>query len=278
LKELGLSRVLEGAAHWLSDLPTTLAVIVSLLVGSGLSALGLLVIHPLLPHSVRSVHNDVSGFIFAGVGGTYAILLAFVAVAVWQNFAQIDSQVQSEANLVGDLYRDTVGFPEPSASRLRHYLFVYAEIVVQDEWPALAAGRADEAPGWQLMDKFHTELLQFQANDGSFGVMRADAIKTLNQLYDVRRGRFHAAISELPPILWWNLIGGAVILMIFTYLFGVPRLWMHLAMVSLLGALIGLVMALVVLLNNPFRGPNHVSIAPFHRLVKSVEEMAYPHD
>jgi hypothetical protein len=51
---------------------------------------------------------------------------------------------------------------------------------------------------------------------------------------------------------------------------------MHVAMVSLLGALIGLVMALVVLLNNPFRGQNHGSIAPFHRLVRSVETMAYP--
>ena len=270
--------MLEIAAHWLSDLPTTLAVIVSLLVGSGLSALGLLVIHPLLPHGVRSIHNDVSGFIFAGVGVTYAVLLGFVAVAVWQNFAQIEGQVQTEANLVANLYRDTVAFPEPSASRLRHFLFVYAEIVVQDEWPALAAGRADEAPGWQLMDKFHTELLQFQANDGRVEVMRADDIKTLNQLYDARRSRFQAATSELPPILWWNLIGGAVLLMMFTYLFGAPRLWMHLAMVSLLGALIGLVMALVVLLNNPFRGANHVSIEPFHRLVKVVEAMAYPHD
>jgi Protein of unknown function (DUF4239) len=270
--------MLEAAAHWLSDLPTTVAVIVSLVIGAGLSALGLFVVHPILPHEVRVVHNDVSGFIFATVGVVYAVLLAFVAVAVWQNFAQIDSQVQTEANLVGNLYRDTVAFPEPSASKLRHFLFVYAEIVVQDEWPALAAGRVDEAAGWQLLDKFHAELIQFQSNDGSVGIMRADAIKTLNQLYDARRGRFYAANSELPSILWWNLIAGAVILMLFSYLFGAIRLWMHLAMVSLLGALIGLIMSLVVLLNNPFRGPNHVSIAPFHRLVKSVEAMAYPRD
>jgi ABC-type branched-subunit amino acid transport system permease subunit len=114
-----------------------------------------------------------------------------------------------------------------------------------------------------------------KSNDGSVGIM---AIKTLNQLYDARRGRFHAAISELPSILWWNLIAGAVILTLFTYLFGAPRLWMHATMVWLLGALIGLLMALVVLLNNPFRGQNHVSIAPFNRLVKAVEAMAYPHD
>ncbi len=270
--------MLEAAAHWLIDLPTTLAVIVSMFVGASLSALGLVAAHFILPHGVRRAHNDVSGFIFATAGVIYAVLLAFVAVAVWQNFAQTDNQVQTEANLVGDLYRDTPAFPEPAASRLRHYLFVYAEIVVEDEWPSLAAGRIDETEGWQLLDKFHTELLQVQAKDESVVVMRADAVKTLNALYDARRGRFHAASLEMPAIVWWNLIAGAAILMVFTYLFGVPQLWMHVAMVSLLGALIGLVMALVVLLNNPFRGQNHVSIAPFHRLVKSVETMAYPHD
>jgi len=268
----------EAAAHWLSDQPTTFAVFVSIFVGAGLSTLGLLAVHSILPHAVRSAHNDVSGFTFATVGVTYAVLLAFVAVAVWQNFTQIDNQVQTEANLVGDLYRDTPAFPEPAASRLRHYLFVYAEIVVEDEWPSLAAGRIDETEGWQLLDKFHTELLQVQAKDEGVIVMRADAVKTLNALYDARRGRFHAASTEMPAILWWNLIAGAVILMIFTYLFGTPQLWMHVVMVSLLGSLVGLVMALVVLLNNPFRGPNHVSIEPFHRLVKSVETMAYPHD
>ncbi len=270
--------MLEALAHWLSDLPTTLAVIVSVSVGASLSAFGLMAAQLILPHGVRSAHNDVSGFTFATAGVIYAVLLAFVAVAVWENFAQTDNQVQTEANLVGDLYRDTPAFPEPAASRLRHYLFVYAEIVVEDEWPSLAAGRIDENEGWQLLDKFHSELLQLQAKDESAAVMRADAVKTLNALYDARRGRFHAARMEMPAILWWNLIAGAAILMAFTYLFGAPQLWMHAMMVSLLGGLIGLVMALVVLLNNPFRGQNHVSIEPFDRLMQSVETMAYPHD
>ena len=192
--------MLEAAAHWLSDLPTILAVIVSIFVGASLSALGLVAAHSILPHGVRSAHNDVSGFTFATVGVIYAVLLAFVAVVVWQNFAQTENQVQTEANLVGDLYRDTPAFPEPAASRLRHYLFVYAEIVVEDEWPSLAAGRIDETEGWQLLDKFHTELLQVEAKDESFVVMRADAVETLNALSDARRGRFHAASLEMPAI------------------------------------------------------------------------------
>jgi len=270
--------VLSSLTNWLTNLPTTEAVIFALATGAGVSALGLAITHPLLPHRVRSTHNDVSGFILGIVGVIYAVLLAFIAVAVWENFGRAETLVQTEANLVGNLYRDTVAFQEPAGSKLRHYMFVYAEIVVQDEWPALAAGQPEEDSGWQLLDSFHSELLQLPTRDVGVAVMQGDMVQNLNALYDARRGRFHAAAGALPSILWWNLLAGAVILMLFTYLFGVPRLPMHLSMVSLLGALIGLVLLLIVLLNNPFRGRSHVSVDPFNRLVTSVETKAYPHD
>jgi len=41
--------------------------------------------------------------------------------------------------------------------------------------------------------------------------------------------------------------------------------------------LISLVLVLIVLLNNPFRGDNRVSVEPFNRLAQSVEGMGYPH-
>ena len=269
--------MMRGVAEWMANLPVTVAVLISLLAGGGISTMGLLLLNRLLPHRVRATHNDVSGFILGIVGVIYAVLLAFIAVAVWQNFAQVDALVQTEANLLGDLYRDTAALPEPAASALRDAVFVYAEVVVQDEWPALAAGRIDDAAGWQLLDRFHTALVKFHSPDSGVSYMQADMVKTLNLLYDARRGRFHAATATLPAILWWNLLAGAVILMLFTYLFGTPHLLMHVSMVSLLGALIGLVLLLIVLLNNPFRGRSHVSVEPFNRLVRSVETMSYPH-
>jgi hypothetical protein len=262
---------------WISNLPVPVAVLLALAGGGAVSAIGLLGLNRILPHPIRSTHNDVSGFILAIVGVIYAVLLAFIAVAVWQNFAQVDNLVLTEANLVGDLYRDTAALPDPTASALRDSVFVYAEVVVQDEWPGLAAGRTDDAAGWQLLDRFHSELVEFHSTDPGVSYMQADMVRTLNQLYDARRGRFHAAIATLPAILWWNLLVGAVILMLFTYLFGVPHLLMHVSMVSLLGALIGLVLLLIVLLSNPFRGRSHVSVEPFNHLVRSVETMSYPH-
>jgi ABC-type branched-subunit amino acid transport system permease subunit len=164
------------------------------------------------------------------------------------------------------------------ADELRDALFVYAETVVQDEWPAMAEGGLDGAAGWQLLDKFHLALSKMQPEDAAAPGLQQEMIHGLNALYDARRGRFHAAEAGLPPILWWNLIAGAALTIVFSYLFGLPSFHMHLAMVGMLGASIALVLALIILLDNPFRGQNHVSDAPFVHLVQTVEAREYPHD
>jgi hypothetical protein len=269
--------MLAEAEKWLISLPTagTVAVMVGLFVG--LTCVGLTIAHFALPHSVRRTHNDVAGFTIAVVGTTYAVLLAFLAVAVWEDFRRADALVQTEANLVGDLYRDTVGLPPTQADELRHYLFVYAEQVMMDEWPAMASGRLEDAAGWQLLDQFHLTLAGLPHGDASQDMLVANMGRLLDLLYDARRGRFHAAASDLPPILWWNLLAGAFLTILFSYFFGVPDFRMHLAMVATLSALIGLILALILVLDHPFQGPNHVSDEPFDTLVKAVERMAYPH-
>lgn len=261
---------------WIVALPTTLAIGAVVGILAALSLFGLVLVHLAIPHPIRRAHNEVAGFTIAVVGVIYAVLLAFIAVAVWEDFRKADALVQTEANLVGNLYRDTVGLPDPLATELRHTLFVYAETVVQDEWPALAEGRLEDAAGWQLLDKFHLALAQFHSANSGYPVIESEIIQSLNALYDARRGRFHAAEEQLPPILWWNLIAGAGLTILFSYLFGVPNFAMHMAMVAMLAASIALVLSLIILLDNPFRGQNHVSAAPFERLVKTVEDMDYP--
>lgn len=264
-------------AEWLGQLPTLQAAPVAMAAAALLSIAGLLLFHRLVPHRLRTLHNDVAGFTLAIAGVIYAVLLAFIAVAVWQGYGQADMMVQTEANLVGDLYRDTVGLPDPAAAKLRHALYVYAETVVQEEWPALAAGSDEDAAGWQLLDSVHLTLVQLHPQDLGTASVQAGMLRSLNELYDARRGRFHSASVTLPPVLWWNLLAGAVLLLVFAYLFGVPNLAMHAAMVGLLGATIGLVLVLIVLLAHPFQGDNHISAAAFNTLIRDVERMAYPH-
>ncbi|MCB8880227.1 DUF4239 domain-containing protein [Acidisoma cellulosilytica] len=268
--------MLTGFAQWLCLMPTAAAVAIAVLGSAALSVGVLFVAHAIIPHGLRSQHNDLAGFVLAIVGVIYAVLLAFIAVAVWESYADVGNLVQTEANMVDDLYRDTISLPPGLALELRQDLFNYAETVVQKEWPHMEAAMPAHLKGWRILDSFHLALVGYKPADGTGLAAQSTMLETLRKLYDVRRGRFHAAESDLPAVVWWNLTIGAGILITFSCLFGAARLSMHAAMVGLLGASIGLVLVVIVLLDNPFLGSSHVSVEPFQALTMAVETMDYP--
>lgn len=268
--------MLTAAAQWLSLLPTTIAVLIAVFGAAALSVSALLTIHYAIPHRLRSLHNDLAGFVLAIVGVIYAVLLALIAVAVWQSYADVDNLVQAEANLVDDLYRDTISLPPGLAIQLRQDLFDYTETVVQKEWPRMVTSMPSHLKGWSILDSVHLSLVGFKPQDAPSLAAQSTMLQTLTKLYDVRRGRFHAASSGLPVVVWWNLLVGGGILVVFSSLFGAARLAMHAVMVGLLGASIGLVLMLIVLLDSPFLGSSHVSVEPFQALTMAVETMDYP--
>ncbi|MCB8876690.1 bestrophin-like domain [Acidisoma silvae] len=268
--------MLTGFAQWLCLMPTAAAVLIAVVGAAALAVAALFVAHAIIPHGLRSQHNDLAGFVLAIVGVIYAVLLAFIAVAVWESYAEVGNLVQTEANMVDDLYRDTISLPPGLALQLRQDLFDYTETVVQKEWPHMEAAMPAHLKGWRILDSFHLALVGYKPADGSGLAAQSTMLETLRKLYDVRRGRFHAAESDLPAVVWWNLTIGAAILIGFSCLFGAARLAMHAAMVGLLGASIGLVLVVIVLLDNPFLGSSHVSVEPFQALTMAVETMDYP--
>ena len=68
------------------------------------AVLGLVVVQRLVPSALRQEHNDVAGFIYAVVGVTYAVLLAFVVVAVWEEYERAKDTVETEANELAGNY------------------------------------------------------------------------------------------------------------------------------------------------------------------------------
>jgi hypothetical protein len=47
---------------------------------------GLEVVERLVPATSRQPYNDVAGFIYAALGVIYAVLLALVVIAVWEEY------------------------------------------------------------------------------------------------------------------------------------------------------------------------------------------------
>jgi hypothetical protein len=79
----------------------TMSVVYGVLVvcGACLAAVGgLILVQRLVPATIRMEYNDVAGFIYAVLGVIYAVLLALVVIATWEEFGRARVTVEAEAN------------------------------------------------------------------------------------------------------------------------------------------------------------------------------------
>lgn len=58
------------------------------------------------------LNNEVAGFKFAVVGVFYAVMLAFVVIAVWEDYRDTEAAVRDEAKATVDLFRVAEALPE----------------------------------------------------------------------------------------------------------------------------------------------------------------------
>src|SRR4028118_1992063 len=103
---------------------------------------GLEVVQRLVPTASRQPHNDVAGFIYAVVGVIYAVLLALVVIAVWEDFGSARETVEGEANATAEIFWLAHRLPEPERHRVQELARPYAEEVVAEGGPRLRAGHA----------------------------------------------------------------------------------------------------------------------------------------
>jgi len=235
-----------------------------------LSCLGLWLFHRLVPFKLRFEHNEYAGYIIAVVGINYAILIAFVAVAVWGSFEKATATVGREAELVGNVYRTARGLGEPAASGIRTQLRSYVDTVVKEEWPAMA--RAEyPVTGWRPLEQIEAIMERYQPQNGTQTVFMQEILAQLNQLYDARRERQAASAKGVEPVVWVIVLMGTCVTIGFTFLFGMPSLRMHMVMAGGLTAATMLVLVLIISFDWPFRGSVQVDASMFNRVMENMQ-------
>src|ERR1700733_9862851 len=89
-----------------------------------------------------ALNNEVAGFIFAIIGVVYAVLLAFVVIAVWEKFSEGQTSVAKESAAAAALFYYSEG-AEPEAAKLHASLVHYLTLVIESDWPAMASESED---------------------------------------------------------------------------------------------------------------------------------------
>ena len=244
---------------WIYNNPTWLWGTLMVLVLDGVACLGLLTFHRLVHVEVRRAHNELTGFIVAVISVTYAVLLAFIAIATWESFAQSVDIVDREADAVGSIYRDTLGLAPEIGKEIRSDIRVYTDTVVNQEWPVQQQGKIP-TQGWEPLRRIHSAIVMIHPANAGEAVLQAELLKTLNSLYSARSSRLSAVGGHIPEVIWWVIFFGGALTTSFTFLFGFHDIRMHLMTTTAVSTSMALVVVLIVALDWPFRGK--VSVTP----------------
>jgi hypothetical protein len=240
-----------------------------------LALAGLEVVQRLVPTTSRQPHNDVAGFIYAALGVIYAVLLALVVIAVWEEYQAASATVEQEANSAAEIFWLAHRLPAPEGSHLQKLTRSYAREVVDKEWPLMEQGKAPlmtetqgTPAGWTLIDEIRANLQDFQPHTKADEQLYAEGLDQVQTLADARRMRLVAAEEGVPGVLWAVLVFGGVAAVGFTYLFGMENTWAHRLMVVTLAAVIGLVLFTIGALEHPFSGGARIGTQAFDLILE----------
>jgi hypothetical protein len=243
-----------------------------------LSLGGLELVQRLVPTASRRPHNDVAGFIYAALGVIYAVLLALVVIAVWEDFGSARETVESEANATAEIFWLAHRLPEPERHQLQELARSYARVVVEEEWPLMRDGRAPlmgqgqaTPTGWVLIDDIRATVQEVDPNTQAEAALYAEGLDQVEELADARRMRLVAAHEGIPAVLWVVLIFAGVVAVGFTYLFGLESTWAHRLMVVALAGVIGLVLFTIGAMEHPFSGGARIGTGAFELVLERFE-------
>ena len=217
------------------------------------AVVGLLVVQRLVPSERREEHNDVAGFIYAVLGVAYAVLLAFVVIAVWQDYETAQTNAESEAHELAGVYFLSSRLPESQRTRIQDLARTYARVVVEEEWPLMERGQTSPRAD-SLVSQLRLKILEFDPRTKGEQVLYERGLTQLHDAADARRSRLLEVREGIPELLWVVIVGGGVVTVSFTYLFGLKSNAAHALMVAALTLLICGILFTIAEFDNPFSG------------------------
>lgn len=247
--------------YWFYDLPSWLSGILVGTVFAAIGTLGLLATRRWVRklHGVGHAHNDVVGFYLGAIAVFYGITLGLLAVSTWTTYAEVETKADQEAIALGSLYRSVGSYPEPFRSKMQQDLRSYTREVIDVGWAMQRHGVVHIGAGLKLA-AFQTDFLQYEPKSETQKIVHAEAYRQFNALVERRRARLDSVTEGLPGPLWATVLIGALISIAVTWFFDTASFRMHVWITFLLSSLLGLIIFMVAILDNPYRGS--VSVGP----------------
>jgi hypothetical protein len=254
---MNVLRILNETSPW--------TVAIALVAVAELYSIGLMLLFRSRMGAERlALNNEVAGFKFAVVGVFYAVLMAFVVIAVWEDYRDTETAVRNEAKALADLHQASYALPQGVGDTMRKHLVTYTEQVRDSEWPAMAQGLASPSAANELHNLGESILLG-KADQLKDVALYHHALDLLTVVNDNRSERLDSANGTVPAVLWLVMLVGAAITLGYPSFFGSSNITAQILMTASLAALVALTAFVAIVLDYPFTGDIQISREPFEQ-------------
>jgi Protein of unknown function (DUF4239) len=212
-----------------------------------------------------SQYNELVGTTLATVGVFFGITLGLISVGAWQNFADVNTNVNQEISSINVIYRSVSLYPEASRDVLKSSMKEYVKYVIDEEWPAQRKGIIPKG-GTDKVTTFQKSLYAYEPVSESMKSVHAETIAAFNEMIKLRRTRLQSVTTGLPSTLWLVVIFGSLLNIVIPWFLVYDRQFIQDLMIILMAATIGLLVFLMAAMDYPFRGEFSVSIENFQLL------------
>jgi hypothetical protein len=199
----------------------------------------------------------------------YAVMLAFVVIAVWEDFRKTEEAVRDEAKAAVDLHRLTFALPVEGGAEIRSHLVDYVNDVREHEWTTMAVGEPSDAVVKDL-DQLSQAIFNVEPTNEQGLALYQDALRLVALMTDNRNERLDSADGSMPRILWFVLIIGGLITLGYPAFFGTTNLLAQILMTAALAELVALAMLLGLAFDYPFTGEVRISAFPFDHALRQM--------
>jgi Protein of unknown function (DUF4239) len=220
----------------------------------------------------RRTHNDLIGWQLSIVGTTYAVIMGFMLYTVWTNFGAAEVNSDSEANALVNIYRLADGLPAVQRDELKQAARMYADAVVDKDWPLMARGYEGTLASHDFDQKMWQILMSVKAASPTEITAEDHALYELSAVAERRRIRQLESISRLPGVLWFVLIVGGIVTIVSTCMFGADSALLHTLQVFAFSLLIALILVAIGDIDRPYQGSVHVADTPFRRAQMNMKQ------
>ncbi|GHF29343.1 membrane protein [Streptomyces mashuensis] len=195
---------------------------------------------------------DVIEYMTMMVGVVYAIVLGLAIAGVWEARNSAQDTVRAEAQALHEVSERVQVYAPAARDRTREDIRTYVTYVVDKEWPVMLAKGELTDKGAQLLDQVRADVTEYQPRDDHESQSYQPLLDQVTAADTARNARAQGAGPTLPAVVWFGLIGGALVAVGLIYTLQIRRSGRELLLAGLYSAMIAFLLFLIWDFNLPF--------------------------